>query len=77
MAEKAAAVESYFQGEEPAARAVCENAAQAKVVQTQEGGSDYTHPKYASLVQGASATLACRRLVFMEAAHVSVLRRLP
>lgn len=53
---KAAAVEAFFQGEEAAARAVCESAAQAKVLQMQEGGTDYTHPKYASLIAGLRAT---------------------
>ncbi|XP_026193881.1 uncharacterized protein LOC34622751 [Cyclospora cayetanensis] len=51
-AEKSAAIESYFEGKEKAVRDVCEKAAQARVVQIQEGGSDYTHPKYAALVAG-------------------------
>ncbi|OEH74118.1 hypothetical protein cyc_06630 [Cyclospora cayetanensis] len=51
-AEKSAAIESYFEEKEKAVRDVCEKAAQARVVQIQEGGSDYTHPKYAALVAG-------------------------
>ena len=57
MATKSAAVEAYFQGQEPAVRTVCEKAAQARVVQMQEGGTDYTHPKYASLVEGVSISM--------------------
>ena len=52
VAAKAEAVEAYFNGEEAAVRSVCEKAAQAKLIQMQEGGSDYTHPKYKALVAG-------------------------
>ncbi|KAL8425303.1 hypothetical protein Efla_001685 [Eimeria flavescens] len=51
---KSRAVEKYFAGLDAGARAVCEKAALAKVAQMQQGGSDQTHPRYASLTAGMS-----------------------
>ncbi|CDJ40176.1 hypothetical protein, conserved [Eimeria tenella] len=55
VAAKAKAVDSYFEGQEAAAKEVCEKAAAAKALQLKEGGNDYTHPKYAALVAGLSS----------------------
>ncbi|KAL8444419.1 hypothetical protein Emag_005514 [Eimeria magna] len=53
--EKSVAVEKYLGGLDAATRLVCEKAALARISQVQEGGTDYTHPKYAALTAGLSA----------------------
>ncbi|KAL8430610.1 hypothetical protein ACSSS7_005829 [Eimeria intestinalis] len=51
--QKSVAVEKYLGGLDAATRLVCEKAALAKISQVQEGGTEYTHPKYAALTSGA------------------------